>query len=92
MMNRKGLSKMPMPSKKEKDPMLDLEAALSEIESEKPDSQMNEHEDMESPDYEEKEESEMGEQEAPSDLSSYSDEELLKELAARKKKPVQGKI
>ena len=78
-MKKADLSKLPVPGKKAKDPMLDLDAALKDIESEKPDSDMNEHEDMESSDYEQTEEAAAG-----MDLSSVSDQGLLKELKKRK--------
>jgi hypothetical protein len=79
------LKDLKMPSKK-KDPMLDLEATLAEIGSEKPDSEMNEMEDMESPEYEKEVSIEMegGEEEGEGkDLSMFTDEELQKELDKR---------
>lgn len=83
-MKKMDLSKLPVPGKKAKDPMMDLDAAIQEMSSEKGDIDMNAHEDMESPDYETKEEDAMAAAEKPADLSSISDEDLIKELKKRK--------
>jgi hypothetical protein len=90
-MKKEMLKGLKMPAKK-KDPMLDLEATLAEIGQEKPDSEMNEMEDMEDSEYGKKPgmEIEIGEEEGgeeegmgAADLSMFSDEELQKELDKR---------
>jgi len=88
------LSKMKMPEKGKKDPMLDLDAALKDIGSEKGDSEMNGMEESEEgSEYGYAPEMEVGvaggegmegESEMP-DFSQFTDEELQAELDKRKK-------
>lgn len=91
-MKKEMLSKMKMPEKGQKDPMLDLDAALKDIGSEKGDSEMNGiEESADGSEYDSAPEMEVnigGEEgmEAP-DFSQFSDEELQAELDKRKKAP-----
>lgn len=91
-MKKEMLSKMKMPEKGKKDPMLDLDAALKDIGSEKGDSEMNSMEEEGSSEYgSEGPEMEVnigGEEEGGSeapDFSQFTDEELQAELDKRKK-------
>ena len=92
-MKKEMLSKMKMPEKGKKDPMLDLDAALKDIGSEKGDSEMNGMEESEEgSEYGSAPEMEVniggegmeGESEMP-DFSQFTDEELQAELDKRKK-------
>lgn len=88
-MKKEMLSKMKMPEKGQKDPMLDLDAALKDIGSEKGDSEMNGMEEEGSSEYPEGPEMEVNigegaEGDLP-DFSQFTDEELQAELDKRKK-------
>jgi len=86
-----------MPEKGQKDPMLDLDAALKDIGSEKGDSEMNGMEESaDGSEYGEAPEMEVGvaggegmegEEGGLPDLTSFTDEELQMELDKRKKAP-----
>jgi hypothetical protein len=82
-MKKELLKKMSgkMPEGQKKDPMLDLEAVLSDIESEKPDSEMNEMAEADSPEYGEEG---MEMEGSGVDLASVSEEELQAELDKRR--------
>jgi len=90
------LSKMKMPEKGQKDPMLDLDAALKDIGSEKGDSEMNGMEESaDGSEYGEAPEMEVniggeGEEGGMPDLTAFTDEELQMELDKRKKAPKQA--
>lgn len=95
-MKKEMLSKMKMPEKGKKDPMLDLDAALKDMEGEAGDSEMNSIEESEAgSEYGDAPEMEVniggegveGEEGGMPDLTAFTDEELQMELDKRKKAP-----